>query len=343
MKGLRHAALALTAVIAVAAFIGCEGEEGPQGPPGLATCTETCHTDSYAVDDYLLAYQTEYEGSGHANGESFARGGEDCARCHTSEGFTHFVTTGEEIEVVESSPIGCFGCHAPHTNQDFSLRRTSAVDLDWGGTYNKLESNTCATCHQARLPDPLIDDLATAITSTRWGPHHGPQSGVLIGDGAYVFDEAYSSSHAHNAVSNGCVGCHMAETAGDGLGGGHTFSVGYEYHSSHTINGNGCFGCHTAWDEDDDNATEAVADAKAEFEEAMDALLADFVTLGWLSSSGSVQGSAIPADVDARGAVFNFKFIEEDLSMGVHNPTYAGDVLEATQAYVDQQLILAGR
>ncbi len=333
MKRWSGTVVLMAAAACLALLAGCEGDQGPAGPPGATNCTEACHTDSYDVQNYIRVKQAEYEASQHRNAETFVRRGSSCSRCHTSEGFMHFVATGEQIEVEASSPIGCFTCHAPHSNENFALRVSGAVELMAGGTYDKQESNLCATCHQARPASPAIADVATAITSSRWGTHHGPQSNLLSGNSAWDFGSPYPTDAAHNSIAKGCVNCHMAETASNGLAGGHTFGMEFEYHGSVEVNSKGCT-CH-GWD--DEAATEEVEEHKEHFGAELEELGNALVALGWMRSLTSVNGSGIPANADARGAVFNYQMLREDLSMGIHNPKYAEAILEATAAFVDAQ------
>ena len=344
MKRLLNWTLPLAFMATIAVLVGCEGDEGPAGPPGTASCMN-CHTDDYNMANYILAVQTEYSASQHRNAASFVRRGSEssptCGHCHTTEGYQHFVATGEEIDVETSSPIGCFACHAPHTNEDFSLRKQGPTDMWVGGQYDKQESNTCAMCHQARSPVPAITDVATAITSSRWGPHHGPQSNILAGIGAYEFDGPYSKNHGHNNIANGCVNCHMAEVAQDALAGGHTFAINYEASGGIRVNGKGCVACHG--DQTDASLTGFVDDAQEEFEEGLHALRDALIALGWVQANGElVNPGNIPATEEARGAVWNFLLLDHDLSVSVHNPAFANAVLEATMDWVDTQRRIAG-
>jgi hypothetical protein len=325
---------------------GCEGDEGPagpagaEGPSGTAECFN-CHTDDFSAANYLLTYIAEYGVSQHANGDTWVRKGSSCSRCHTTEGFQHLVATGEQIEVAESSPIGCFACHAPHSEFDFGLRVQGAMEFIVGdATYDKGSSNTCATCHQGRAPSPDFAD-GTELTNKRFGPHHGPQSNILNGAGAYEFEGAYSTAAAHNlAISDGCVGCHMAEIPGSGNAGGHSFSVTFEYHGAEEVNSSGCsmVGCHPTWEDDDEAATEAVEEAKAGFQLELDALRQDLITLGWLDEDDYVPVPQVMEFADDMGAIWNFQMLREDRSGGIHNIVFANAVLEATQAYVDTRL-----
>ena len=54
----------------------------------------------------------------------------------------------------------------------------------FGETYDGGAGNLCGNCHQPRRAIADADaDGNIEITSTHWGPHHGPQTAVLLGIG----------------------------------------------------------------------------------------------------------------------------------------------------------------
>lgn len=316
----------------------CEGDEGPAGPPGTAACMN-CHTDDFTMANYLRPIQDQFAVSGHNISDTYVRRGTDaspaCSRCHTTEGFQHYVATGEELPLEESSHISCFACHAPHTNGDFSLRAADPVELNHGDTYNKGLSNTCAVCHQSRVTEPDIES-PNPITSSRWGPHYAPQANILSGQGAWEFDGVgYETDAAHNiGNTNGCVTCHMAELPDNVIAGGHSFAINYESSGATRVNSKGCT-CH-GW------ATDAVAttetdEYQAEFEEALTELGDLLVARGWLKADReyATNGATAPDTPDERGAVFNFLILHHDKSLGVHNKKFAEDVVAKTKAWVE--------
>ncbi len=336
-----NTALLMIGAAAILAVSGCEGDPGAVGPAGTASCLDACHTDNFQVQNYIADVQAEFEQSLHNTGDTYLRRGStnspDCSGCHTTEGYQYRIANnGDTIALTQSSRIGCFACHAPHSNENFNLRHVGATDLLVGGAgaYDKGSSNTCAQCHQARSPSPTFAST-DPITSKYWGPHNGTQANALSGIGAYEFSgTTYNSNHGHNTIENGCVGCHMAEMPADALAGGHSFKIDYIYRGAFTINDNGCQQCHSTED-----VTLKVETHQANFQASLDSLIADLNTLGWLDADlEHVAPSAIPVDADARGAMFNFRFILKDGSVGVHNPTYLEAVLAATRAYVTSQL-----
>jgi cytochrome c peroxidase len=132
------------------------------------------------------------------------------------------------------SPVNCRTCHAIHTSYtqaDYMRIYDDPVPLLVGGaTFDIGEANICASCHQARslsssqVPD-LTDPAGTiALTSSRYGVHHGPQANTLTATGAFAFPGSTTiptGPNAHGTATvnaNGCVTCHMAEPRGDQAG-----------------------------------------------------------------------------------------------------------------------------
>lgn len=320
---LKHLA-ALAGLIAALLFMfGCEGDEGPAGPEGTASCVE-CHND----DTQIAAISSQWDNSIHATGGNFERNSSSCSMCHTSEGFVAYLDTGEGGTPENPSAIGCFTCHMPHTNHDFSLRTADPVELTLGGTFDQGDGNLCANCHQGRTPDPEIPESGTiTITSTRFGVHHGPQANILNGSGAYVFAGAtYRSSGHANAVTNGCPTCHMAPPYG-AQAGGHTWNMTYMYHGHETDLVGGCETCHPSID--DFSYGDVQADIQVLLATLSDVLINDVGIMN--ESEESVEGEWPVAEA---GAFLNYKMILEDRSLGIHNPAYAEDVLEASIAAV---------
>jgi hypothetical protein len=255
------------------------------------------------------------------------------------------VNTGELKAVPFSTEIGCFTCHAPHVNETFEVRVTAPVTVTGMGVYDKGTSNTCATCHQARQASPAIPESGTLTLTAqqrRWGPHYSCQSNILAGIGAYDFGgDPYSNDAAHNAITKGCVHCHMAEPPDD-YAGGHSFAVLVE--GADQINPNGCTvdgGCHSEWTPS--IAFQKVRDEQGDFGERMDQLAAAMESLGWIDPEAE-NGYVNPGTYtrDQLGAMWNWMLLKNDQSGSVHNVYFAGDVIDATQAFVNSEMSLRG-
>lgn len=209
------------------------------------------------------------------------------------------------------SAITCTTCHSDHKSFDFendgndlALRALDPVSLMTDGTIIDYGdgSNTCINCHQPRRTAPIDDGAGMfTVTSTHWGPHHGPQSTVLEGiQGVLIAGtETYPSagSAAHRTGST-CVSCHMGEST-DGTDGIHTW-VPTE---------NACITCHPN------------GSPPADFLASDMATLAGLLeTVGIVQDDHPVKGTYTILEA---GAAWNYLTILEDASGGVHNPKYA--------------------
>ncbi len=311
---------------------GIDGVDGIDGQDGTALCA-TCHND--ASDMYAKSLQAA--NSGHSTGTAFERNGADCAACHTHEGFIDRMEAGTieaSADVSNPTPPNCRTCHKVHetfTEADFGIRYPDPVKL-WINdvTLNVGDANICANCHQPRIPDPMFGTGSDSveITSTRYGPHHGPQSAMLWGTGAYEVagTKSYPTPGGHAHAGAGCTECHMAEAYG-GQAGGHTFRVSYEYHEEEEPLLAGCEGCHTTIESFDLNGLQT------EVEELLDSLLHVLMGEGVMDEDGytiTSRTSPLKVTPEMAGYIYNFKFVEEDLSEGVHNPGYAVALLTNT-------------
>jgi hypothetical protein len=321
------------------AFTGCEGPAGPAGEDANETCKQ-CHNES---TDLFAQQQYQYDASMHAQGGHSERADRGtCALCHSHEGFMEYLSEGKDPEAVTSQPGAtqpqCRTCHMIHTNYDttdYQIRTTEAVAL-WinDETVDFGKGNMCTNCHQPRVPDPMptVGGGSVTITSPYWGIHHGPQSAILAGTAAFDFGTELTGGHPHANAQDGCVSCHMAEGFGQ-QSGGHTMKASYENYGSTTYNTNGCTDCHN----DEDALITKIEDTKTEIETLHTNLLNLLVSEGILSESGGINvsfGSSIELTEEQAGALLNYKFVEEDKSGGVHNPTYTKAILEASIAAI---------
>ncbi len=275
-----------------------------------------CHNDTTVI----TGKQTGWSESMHGTGESYGRGtSASCAGCHSGGGFSAMVAAGltpDTVEAGDPKPTrqDCRACHQIHTsytNADWALETTDPVVLYAFEevTYDGGKGNLCANCHQPRrtiaAPDPN-DNIA--VTSTHWGPHHGPQSAMLLGIGGGGDVVGTISPHAV-LVKSTCVSCHISEN------GAHTFEA---VEAS-------CTGCHPDADGFDVGGVQTeVAALIAELGELL-------VAKGLLDEEGHPVVGEYPSAQAA--ALWNYIMIEiEDGSLGVHNPGYTKALLEASIA-----------
>lgn len=335
MSLTRKHLMVLAGIMGLLALTACTREITTivQEEPQPSSCFE-CHSDT---DLSVLRAQTEWAESVHGEGETVFEGtNASCVRCHANEGFIQYVEDPARITYAATTTptnINCFTCHAPHSNGDFGMRVSGPVALLNGVSDDLGLGNTCVVCHQSRR------DVAVYITSSnsinsRYGPHHGPQADLLLGEMGYEYaGYTYTETPYHRTMNeDGCVNCHMRNVAH--LVGGHTFNVSsYNVEEDETVyNIGACTGCHTDWPEDLE--TFDYNDVQTEVDGLLAELQALLFAAGFVNAEGTpVTASGRPAD-DA-GAIWNFMYIKEDRSRGVHNPAYTRDLLESSIAYME--------
>lgn len=306
---------------------GKDGNDGTDGVDGNVTCLE-CHTLAN-MDKINESFAMSSHGQGNFAGYAGGRNG--CAKCHSHQGFIETQATGRDTTATGFSiPLAftCETCHSGHVsfdfendNQDYALRTTAPVSLlmddhttvvDFGNN-----GNLCLSCHQPRRAAPVADSLGNyTITSSHYGPHHGPQGTILEGIGGYEFagPEAYPTSYSTHRTT-GCTTCHMAETSGDT--GGHTWIP----------NVNGCTACHS-------DATSLDINGKITAMEGLlhelALLLVDKGVLGEEEGEFHVVRGTFPVEVAA--AFYNWDMVFEDRSNSVHNVAYTTALIKNTIA-----------
>ncbi len=315
-------------VIAAVGMVGCEGPAGAAGADADATC-KVCHNEQ----SDLLAKQYQASNSGHQVHSNSGRSGASCAACHTHEGYIDRMESGEmaaSMDIQNATQPNCRTCHKVHEmydTTDYDLRYTDAVAL-WVNdvTVDFGVGNTCANCHQPReiSPYPTVGGAEVSITSSRWGPHHGPQAATVWGTSMYEIagDASYPAAGAHAHAKAGCVKCHMVVVDEyTALRGGHTMAMSYDDHGDVTDNVDACVSCHSGIEDDFDY--NGVMTTVEELYTTLGGMLVD---KGWLKSdTASVNASSsapLVLTADEAGALLNFRYVLEDKSMGIHNPAY---------------------
>jgi len=330
-------------------FTSCtkEGPQGPAGPAGKdgtngqdanATCRQ-CHNFS----DTIVAKIFQYDASQHATGSTTFENRNTCAPCHTSQGFQEVVATGADTTLVavnDAAPINCRTCHnihATYTSADWALKTTApyklkidpTITMDF--TADGGSANLCGRCHQPRKTSPWVTNPtgndSLKITSSRWGPHHGPQSTVLGAVGAFAFGTPYTWGNVHK-TQTACMMCHGAKAAGN-LTGGHTLWIANEEEGDN-LNGCNVTDCHGG------AMTSAVMVAKQEEVLAKLTTLKDkLVAKGVLNATTGlvITGKHTQKQM---AVVWNYNLIEADRSEGMHNFAYVNDVLDKSIIAIDE-------
>lgn len=351
MKGHQNkmgaALLLLAAVLLVAVSTGCErkieGTVATQSPVS-EKCFD-CHNGQ------MDAQQGEWANSVHASGANVdytSRPGGSCVRCHNQDGFIQWVNTGTLLaDPGNAKAIGCFACHNPHENGDFTLRSSSPVTLITGDIYDVGASNLCARCHQSRTdPGVIVDGID--VTSSRFGPHNGPQSGVFNGTLGYEGFPGYVKAEtAHRfVITDGCKGCHMdysANHAGYNVG-GHSVNMHDDLGNNLAANCSAT-GCHGSGAPAFDDPTSGepydfiLASSGADgyqtiVEKKLDSLQVLLEAAGIYNPGNGRNFTGVFADGHVVGAYWNWTTISKDRSLGIHNFGYVNSLLDASIAYL---------
>ena len=279
------------------------------------TCTE-CHDDTTVI----TGKQTGWSESMHGTGEAYGRGtSASCAGCHSGGGFSDMVAAGltpDTVEVGDPNPTrqDCRACHQVHTSYttaDWALETTDPVVLYAFEevTYDGGKGNLCANCHQPRRAIAAADPNGMInVSSSHWGPHHGPQSAMMLGMGGAGDVVGFPGAHAM-MVRDTCVSCHIGKDMT------HTFEPAVS----------ACVVCHSdAEDFDIDGLQTEVAALIAELGKLL-------IAKGLLDEEGHPVVGDYPSAEAA--ALWNYIMIAiEDGSLGVHNPGYTKALLDASIA-----------
>jgi hypothetical protein len=200
-------------------------------------------------------------------------------------------------------------------------------------------ANTCVFCHKSRKDVSLYIVASNALSSTRWGPHDGPQADVYSGKGGYHFAGLAYSSSTHATVANACVSCHMQPVATNGNVPDHTMKPSVAF----------CKTCHTQYT----GTTFDIQGGQSLVRKALSELQAALNAAGMLSRSESAPyaplsdedlqdgqfhldlvrpgsapgGGNIVANGPTAGALYNYLIVARSKDLGVHNPTYAKQLL----------------
>lgn len=296
---------------------------------GSGVCAQ-CH-DSLFNEPNVAQWQN----SMHAVTTRDPVGIASCAACHSGIGFIA-QTQGTNTSDTSYHPINCQTCHDPHgetvpstnaPNPNLVRAMTSVTLMDGTVVTNGGEGLLCMQCHHARQK---ASTYATTYHSN-FGPHHGPQADMLQGVNGFNYGQTIPSSAHANAVSDSCVTCHMQTLATNNpsflLAGGHTFNV--------SANGvdlvAACQQCHgatvTSFDFplQDYNGDGVIQGVQTEVQTLLNKLAA-------LLPPGVNTTNMSTWTTPQLEAAYNWEFVSNDGSLGIHNTAYAVGLLKASIA-----------
>ncbi len=344
---------------------GPAGQDGEDGIDGGNVCL-ACHNV-----DYKVIQPETYALSGHGTGTAhIGHGSTGCAACHTEGGYINTVYN-ETLTATSTFPevrIGCTTCHSGgHASAGLAISGTDAalrsvteytlnqkdangndVNVHFGNT-----SNNCIHCHQPRrnATSALVPNTSGNIAiSSSFGPHYGNQTALLEGMFGYEVSgtTAYpTKSSATHRTASSCTQCHMGPK--DGTSGNHSMSPSL----------NTCKTCHTGAGvvNFDINAGQTkIKNLMIELAEEIvrvrptDFRIANYTgtkpftapniftdatySSNQLTIMSGTLNYASTDDVKVRvaRAYWNWRYLYQDHSYGLHNPKYAEALLKNTIA-----------
>lgn len=316
---------------------------------GAGDCNQ-CHD---APNHHI--YGSEWLASGHAVTTRVPSGTASriaCVQCHTTDGFIGKISQSSVTNVVYSA-IGCQACHEPHgmttpTNNPHQLRAPLNYTLPDGTLVtNAGTGGMCMNCHHSRNGAATNNVVNYALGQNTWiggssfGVHDSPQGDMLEGVNAITYGKTIPSSAHRFAVTNTCVGCHMQTVASTDpaflKAGGHSTQMSYVNTNGVSVDlVNVCVQCHgqiSSFDmpKVDYNGDGIIEGVQTEVQHLLD-------TLSTLlpNSSGVIDGLVKSPSTKTNWsqsflkAAYNWQFVNNDGSLGVHNAQYAVGLLKAS-------------
>ncbi|HEV2394306.1 MAG TPA: hypothetical protein VG146_18300 [Verrucomicrobiae bacterium] len=344
---------AMPAALQNVANIQCENCHGPGSQHAYSLGNTNFITRTVASGDCNQCHDapthhikgTEWYSSMHAitTRDPSGPGREGCVICHTANGFIARIE-GQSVTNTAYAAIGCQTCHEPHgqtipTNNVHLIRALTPVALMDGTVItNAGEGLLCMECHHARQNATTY--AATAAGSPYFGPHHGPQADMLEGANGFTYGKAIPSSAHRDAVTNACVTCHMQTVASTDPtflhAGGHTFLPAWDTATNSTDLTAACQGCHgttitTTFDFplQDYNGDGVIEGVQTEIQHLLDQLSTYLPPVGQVKSSLAIDSTWTRPQLEAS---YNWQFVKNDGSLGIHNTAYAAGLLKASIA-----------
>ena len=275
--------------------------------------------------------------------------GTGCVGCHQGPGFIDRTKgVAEASRRTKYTAINCATCHDPHdATNPYQIRTVADMTLmdvsKPGGPTVVTEGGNgklCMECHISRRD--AVAYCETTKGSNRFGPHHGPQTDMLVGANAITYGKDIPST-AHREIEGSCVACHMqvtARTSPEHLqAGGHTWNMAWDGPDGRVELVNACTECHgdiEGFDfrRQDYDGSGIVEGVQTEVKGLLSRLAIMLPPVGVPKPNHSPTNLGITSTWTKQQlkAGYNYLFVVEDGSWGIHNLSYAVGLLKASIA-----------
>jgi hypothetical protein len=221
---------------------------------------------------------------------------------------------------------------------------------------NAGDGAICMNCHQGRngpasnsiVKYPLLQQ--TWAGGSAFGPHDNPASDMLEGVNGWTYGKVIPSSAHALSVSNTCVGCHMQTVASTDpaflQAGGHTWSMTYTNNLGAKVDKvDVCIQCHgqmSSFDmvKVDYNGDGVIEGVQTEVQHMLDQLSTMLPNKNYQANPNNYVADGLVKSPTSQTnwpvkfleASYNWQFVNNDESKGVHNTAYAVGLLKASIA-----------
>ena len=239
--------------------------------------------------------------------------------------------------------VSCAVCHDPHTA---TVREFEEVTLSDGTILTDGgEGKVCMTCHHGRQNA----EVYASEYQSHFGPHYSNQTDLLFGENYVSFGLVDLSSTTHGKLENACVTCHMAINEEEMALGGHTFKVTSDNGTPEDMTDDadlvaGCQTCHPGVTSFDDFIAKVDFDGNGTREPVQTEVAGLLHTLGMMLPPLDDETVVVDTNYTAAQlkAAYNYFYVEEDGSHGVHNLDLAVRLLNVSIEALSPTVVGAG-
>ncbi|MFQ5602414.1 MAG: cytochrome c3 family protein [bacterium] len=304
-------------------------------PPKIlgAEVCGACHQDKHHpyFEEWSLSRHAEADTSSSGFLTSKFRNDPECSGCHTFQGFIQFVGTTlddtlnvkphvETPPADDALPLVCAACHDPHEARHEAQLRIPPQDL-------------CVKCHN---PENAVPPAV---------PHHSTGS-MFAGTGAVEFegiDYTFARISAHQVLGataeKKCVACHVFQTPFEQGPPEVAAVTGHTFQPRKAACGQS--NCHVGPLE-----LEIPPGSGFKFDHRGTQTFTQTMLDSLEKMLANIQNNILPTgsaadSLNYQKGLFNFQFVNNDGSRGVHNANYAEIILKTTVDFLNKSFVTA--